>query len=82
MNDIESFISRGNPTPEVEPEVELTSDCDIPDSYDPSLRFEELHVNSQSKVSGPMDELASFRKFGISRYHNCKYDSYCMSHKI
>ena len=68
--------------PEVEPEVEQNLPVDIPDSFDPSLRFDELQVESQSKSGGPKDELASFKQFGISRYYNCKceflymYDSY------
>ena len=67
---------------QVEPEVEQNLPVDIPDSFDPSLRFDELQVESQSKSGGPKDELASFKQFGISRYYNCKceflymYDSY------
>ena len=61
--------------PEVEPEVEKNTFVDIPDSYDPSLRFDELQVQSQSKSGGPKEELASFKQFGISRYYNCKYES-------
>ena len=71
MGEIDSFITRG--TLEPEPEVEQNRSVDIPDSYDPSLRFEELQVQSQSKTSGPKDELASFRQFGITRFYDCKY---------
>ena len=69
MDEIESFIMRGHT--EREPE-EQTTNVDIPDSFDPSLRFEELELQSQSKVNGPKDELASFKKFGITRYYSCK----------
>ena len=45
MVEIDSFVTRG--TLEPEPEVEQNTSVDIPDSYDPSLRFEELQVQSQ-----------------------------------
>ena len=74
---------------ENEPEIEQNTNIDnpnidIPESFDPSLRFEELQVQSQSKIDGPKEELGSFRQFGITRYTNCKceleymYDSYFM----
>ena len=78
MVEIESFITRGALEPEVEPEVEQNTCLDIPDSFDPSLRFDELQVQYQSKSGGPKDELAAFKQFGISRYYNCKCNSIYM----
>ena len=49
MVEIDSFITSGT----LEPEVEQNTSVDNSDSYDPSLRFEELQVQSQLKTSGP-----------------------------